>query len=157
MPDFHEDTMLAPPPPDTARHDTAASQPVPKAGRGRGAPAKAAAKSQQANRRPAPPTATQSPQPTGAGPGQGFAQSPQQRGGVPRTIVVFLDKSAGGSLGLEVVQDARGRVLIQAVSGGLASQWNAENFESQIEPGDCIAGQRSDRRGLCDVGEVQGG
>lgn len=91
------------------------------------APAKAAAKAQhaaQAGRQAAPPTATQ---PRAAGPGH-----------APTTVVVFLDKTGGGSLGLEVVQDPRGRVLIQAVNGGLASQWNAENFESRIAPGDCI-------------------
>mmetsp|Transcript_74094 Transcript_74094/g.115945 ORF Transcript_74094/g.115945 Transcript_74094/m.115945 type:complete len:435 (+) Transcript_74094:3-1307(+) len=58
-----------------------------------------------------------------------------------QTFTICLDKAnnyGDVSLGLEVMEDQNGGVLVQAVTGGLAGQWNANNPDSKVEIGDRI-------------------
>jgi hypothetical protein len=55
------------------------------------------------------------------------------------SFTICLDKAHGDSLGLEVMQDGNDGVVIQAITGGLAGQWNANNPQSQVMAGDRIA------------------
>lgn len=53
-------------------------------------------------------------------------------------FTIMLDKAHGDALGLEVQEDHAGGVMIQAVTGGLAGHWNAQNPESKVQSGDRI-------------------
>jgi len=147
-PDFQDDLVIAPPPPDDIPE---LDNPV-FGGSRKGDP-------QQTNqRRPAGKGALRT------GKGTGPAQ-PTQRGAirdgntaaskvspkaksVPKAAertaagqqyTVFLDRATDDSLGIEVRHDTeRDAIVITKVTGGLAGRWNDENPGEQIRQGDCI-------------------
>merc|ERR1719433_2654385 len=66
------------------------------------------------------------------------AVTPQRELDGLQTYLVTLDKTAGGSLGLDISHDNGATIRVESVKGGLVAGWNVAHPDLEVCAGDYI-------------------